>query len=88
MQDELTIIPPEMNSNASFVKGGGQMGDLIRAFDWSKTSLGDADNWSQSLRNTIALILNNRFPMLLWWGQEYISIYNDAYIPVLGTKHP
>jgi len=88
MQNELTIIPPEMNSNASFVKGGGQMGDLIRAFDWSKTSLGDADNWSQSLRNTIALILNNRFPMLLWWGQEYISIYNDAYIPVLGTKHP
>jgi hypothetical protein len=33
-------------------------------------------------------LLANRFPLLLWWGPHYISIYNDAYIPVLGTKHP
>jgi len=88
MQEKLTIIPPEMNSKASFLEGGGKMGELIRAFDWSKTSLGDTENWSQSLKNTVALILNNRFPMLLWWESEYISIYNDAYIPILGTKHP
>ena len=88
MQKGLTITPHEMNSKASFLEGGGKMGELIRAFDWRKTSLGDPENWSQSLRNTVALILNNRFPMLLWWGSEYISIYNDAYIPVLGTKHP
>ena len=64
------------------------MGELIRLFDWSQTPLGAIETWSQSLRNTVALILNNRFPMLLWWGPDYISIYNDAYIPILGTKHP
>src|SRR5215470_3056964 len=88
MQEELATVPHEMNSNTSFLEGGGKMGELIRLFDWSKTSLGPTENWSQSLRNTVALILNNRFPMLLWWGPEYISIYNDAYIPVLGLKHP
>lgn len=88
MQKGRTIIPREINSKASFLQGGGKMGELIRAFDWSQTSLGDIEDWSPGLRNTVALILNNRFPMLLWWGSEYISIYNDAYIPVLGTKHP
>jgi PAS domain S-box-containing protein len=88
MQKGRTIIPHEKNSKASFLEGGGEMGELIRAFDWNKTPLGGIENWSQSLKNTVALILNNRFPMLLWWGPDYISIYNDAYIPILGTKHP
>jgi hypothetical protein len=41
MQKGLTITPHEMNSKASFLEGGGKMGELIRAFDWGKTSLGD-----------------------------------------------
>ncbi len=33
-------------------------------------------------------MLANSFPMLLWWGPDYIFLYNDAYIPILGLKHP
>jgi hypothetical protein len=36
----------------------------------------------------VSFLLANRFPLLLWWGPEYISIYNDAYRPILGAKHP
>jgi len=68
--------------------GGGEMGERIRVFDWSKTPLGAAENWSSALRMMVNLLLANRFPLLLWWGPQYISIYNDAYRPVLGTKHP
>ena len=64
------------------------MGRLISDFDWSKTPLGPIDSWPQSLRTTVSLVLANRFPMLLWWGKDYICIYNDAYIPILGAKHP
>jgi len=64
------------------------MQKLIRSFDWSTTPLGSPDTWSQSLRTTVSIILSNRFPMLLWWGADYISIYNDAYMPILGKKHP
>ena len=46
------------------------------------------ESWSPTLRATTSILLANRFPMLLWWGPELISIYNDAYVPVLGAKHP
>jgi len=68
--------------------GGGQMGSLMRAFDWSTHPLGPPGNWSPSLQSTARLVLANCSPMLLWWGPHFLSIYNDAYIPVLGDKHP
>ena len=64
------------------------MGERIRAFDWSKTPLGPIESWSPALLTMVHIMLANRFPLLLWWGSQYISIYNDAYIPVLGEKHP
>ena len=72
----------------TFPSSDTTMGRLIGDLDWSKTSIGPIENWSQSLRTTVSLVLSNRFPMLLWWGKDYICIYNDAYIPILGAKHP
>jgi signal transduction histidine kinase/DNA-binding response OmpR family regulator len=71
----------------SLIAGGGDMGALIRAFDWSQTAIGPIENWSPTLRIMVRFLLANRFPLLLWWGPHYVSIYNDAYIPVLGAKH-
>jgi PAS domain S-box-containing protein len=83
---------PSQNSlqNISFLKGGGEMGELIRTKDWSKTSVGNPDNWPQSLRTTLSIILNSKFPMFLFWGKDHICFYNDAYRPSLGNdgKHP
>lgn len=75
-------------ASADFLAGGGEMGERIRALDWSRTALGPIKHWSASLRTMVSFMLANRFPLLLWWGPEYISIYNDAYRPVLGAKHP
>jgi signal transduction histidine kinase len=71
-----------------FLDDGGEMGALLRSTDWSNTPIGPAESWSQSLRMMVSLLLANRFPLLLWWGPQYISIYNDAYRPILGNKHP
>jgi PAS domain S-box-containing protein len=67
-----------------------EMGNLIRAKDWSRTPVGPIDSWPQSLRTTLSIILNSKFPMFLWWGPELICFYNDAYRPSLGKdgKHP
>ena len=67
---------------------GGEAGALARSIDWSRTAIGPVERWSQALRSTVALILHNHSPMLLWWGPEFIQIYNDAYRPVLADKHP
>ena len=64
------------------------MGELIRSLDWGATPIGPIESWSPALRMMVQFLLANRFPMLLWWGAQYISIYNDPYRPILGNKHP
>ncbi len=63
------------------------MGALMRSFDWSRTALGPVNSWPQSLRTTVSICLNSRFPMILWWGPQLTVLYNDGYIPMLGAKH-
>jgi signal transduction histidine kinase len=62
--------------------------DLIRARDWSTTPIGPADGWSPSLRTALSICLESRFPILIWWGPEFVMLYNDAYAPLIGSKHP
>ncbi len=64
------------------------MGELVRSMDWSRTPLGPSRDWPVSLKTMVGVVLHNRFPMLMWWGPEMIQVYNDAYRPVLGHKHP
>ena len=75
---------------SEFLSDGGEMGGIIRSQDWSSTSIGSIDNWPQSLLTTLSIILNSNFPMFLFWGENHICFYNDAYRPSLGDdgKHP
>lgn len=73
----------------SFLEGGGQMGALMRAHDWSTSPLGEPAQWPDVLKSAVATCLNSRFPMVVWWGPQLIMLYNDAWQPILGdTKHP
>jgi PAS domain S-box-containing protein len=83
------VQPAAANSAVShFLAGGGDMGALMRAMDWSSTPLGPIETWSQTLRMMVRLILSNRLQMFLWWGPRFTQIYNDASWPALGDKHP
>lgn len=66
------------------------MGELTRAFDWSKTSLGSPEVWSQSCLTSVYIMLTSKFPSLVFWGKELVTFYNDAFRPSLGNegKHP
>lgn len=66
----------------------GEMAALIQAFNWGATAIGAPETWSPALRMMVPLLLANRFPLLLWWGPDYIQIYNDPYRPIPGDKHP
>lgn len=69
--------------------GQSQTAELIRETDWTKSSLGTISTWPTSLKVSIQLCLDSKFPMYIWWGPEYINIYNDAYITLAGRKnHP
>src|SRR5689334_427234 len=56
--------------------------------DWSRTPLGSPDTWPASLRTIADVVFKNQFPMALWWTDELLTLYNDAYRPILGGKHP
>jgi signal transduction histidine kinase len=73
-----------------FLQGGGEMGELTRNYDWSSTPVGPVSQWPVHLRTTVSLLLSSKFPMFLWWGEDMIQFYNDAYRPSLGVtgKHP
>lgn len=78
-----------VNSYA-FLEGGGELGELVRNYDWANTPVGPVDTWPLPLRTTVGIILHSGFPMFLWWGDEMTQFYNDAYRPSLGEdgKHP
>jgi len=72
----------------SFLKGNGEMATLVRKKNWEATELGPIEQWPQSLRITVSIVLNSQFPMFIWWGPKMITIYNDAYRMIAGEKHP
>jgi PAS domain S-box-containing protein len=76
-------------TSADFLAGGGEMGALTRAHDWSATPLGKPESWPQSLRTAVRILLNTNHPMFIWWGPELIQFYNDAYRQTMGPeRHP
>lgn len=64
------------------------MGALMRRHDWKATPLGDPADWPQSLRSAVSIMLNSRYPIALYWGPELALLYNDAWSPIPGSKHP
>ena len=73
---------------ADWLVGGGELGALIRAKDWAATPLGPIDAWPQSLRSCVSHLLPSRAQIVLFWGPDFVTVYNDAYRPVFGGKHP
>ncbi|MDQ1183445.1 hybrid sensor histidine kinase/response regulator [Agrobacterium larrymoorei] len=78
----------DMGAFASWPVGGGEAGALVRAFDWSKTSLGPIAHWSQTLRLKVNSVVNSPIPQVLMWGPDHVMIYNDGYTEIAGNYHP
>ena len=85
-----SIPPPPSRSPrlVSGIHGSGAMADLIRAHPWSRTPLGRVETWPETLLTTVNTVLGCQFPALVFWGPQFILLYNDAMIPLQAEKHP
>ncbi len=83
----MSVVPAE-DAAASLFAGPGDVRGRCRALDWSATPLGPVDEWPQSLRSVVSLVLGSGFPAIVLWGPELVQVYNDGYVPFLGAKHP
>lgn len=73
---------------SAFPPTSGELASLMRARDWSTTHLGPIADWPQHLKSAVTLMLPADAQIVLFWGAEFIALYNDAYAPTIGDKHP
>ncbi len=64
------------------------MAALIEGRDWSRSPLGPLEDWSPTLKAATAMILPADSQIVMFWGPDFAAIYNDAYAPTIGDKHP
>lgn len=99
-QEEMEIFPSQAGRSSPILNGenadplvwltssSGEVSKVIRERNWSVTSLGPVELWPGSLTNTLSLCLNSLFPMTINWGPDDVLFYNDAFLPIIGDKHP
>ncbi len=80
--------PRAKDGSPDFIAGGGEMGARMRSHDWAATALGSPGAWPQALRSALGICLNTRFPIAIYWGPDLALLYNDAWSPIPGAKHP
>lgn len=67
---------------------GGEAGAILRRIDWGRKPIGPVSRWPQSLRTALSICLASRHPICIIWGRDRLYLYNDAYAPIVGAKHP
>ncbi len=86
IENKLKIPTPGV---MSFLDGGGDMGERMRAFDWTSSPLGAPSHWPAGLRTALRIMLTTNVPVFIFWGGERTCFYNDAYTQSLHPKkHP
>src|SRR5246500_4802465 len=84
----MSIFREKSPNGSEGASGASGVAALIRAFDWSTTSLGPIDGWPAHLKGTVSLMLPAKAQIVLFWGPDFVALYNDAYAPTIGDKHP
>lgn len=78
----------EAEAREALFAGTGEARAALRAVEWSGTPPGNVREWPQSLKTIVTTMLHSRFPTCIFWGPQFVQVYNDAWIAVLGTSHP
>ena len=76
------------HSLEAIFEAGGEMGKRMRELHWEDTPVGGMESWPQSLRSALSICLNTPFPICIYWGPEYVLLYNEAWSAIPGDKHP
>lgn len=61
-----------------------KMTELIKDFDWSKTSLGPVNSWPACFQTSVMLMLSSPQAVWLGGGKDNIMLYNDNFRALMG----
>ncbi|MFZ3140543.1 ATP-binding protein [Polaromonas sp.] len=85
MPENLTEHIPGPQTSG-FLANGGEMGALISAQDWSGSALGSPAGWPRALKSMVATLLSSPQPIIMGWGPEFLSFFNDSALPMIGAR--
>src|SRR5262250_3229909 len=77
---------PARTSSLAFLAGGGEAGERLRSLDWTRHPLGPPEQWPQSLKTIVRVMLDSRFAMWMAWGPQLTFFCNDADLPTVGLR--
>jgi PAS domain S-box-containing protein len=86
LRDHVSAAP--VHNTPGFLSGGGELGALIRGYDWSLTPLSDPHTWPRNLQTAIRILLASPEPVWIGWGPELLTFYNDSCKTLIGDRHP
>ena len=79
-REEQAVRPGEDVGTASVARRpdrGARLVGVARRFD---------EGWPPSLRTALSICRESRLPILIWWGPEFVMLYNDAYAPLIREQ--
>ncbi len=82
------FAPDQASFDLNFLRNGGDVGALLQSRDWTGSPLGYPANWSPTLKTLMSTLLPAKAQIVLFWGPKFVALYNDAYVPTIGAKHP
>ncbi|KAM0280660.1 hypothetical protein ACHAQH_003968 [Verticillium albo-atrum] len=62
--------------------------DVVESADWDNTPLGPMDGWPPLLQQTYSQMLCNSQPTAIYWGEDFTTVYNEAFSLLVGSRHP
>ncbi|SPQ17804.1 beebe2d5-08c2-455b-abdd-f494c907cdc7 [Thermothielavioides terrestris] len=92
--DDLVLAPPQLRTTFDWTQIPIDDPNLdahhrfARSIDWASTALGPVEGWPLELRIMSSMVMGSPHPAALYWGKDYVAIYNEAYISLAGQKHP
>jgi PAS domain S-box-containing protein len=79
-----TVVLDKVNDRAT----AASVVDLLETVDWASSPLGPRSEWPACLQAAIGIMCPSQAQIVMFWGQEFVALYNDAYAPTIGYKHP
>lgn len=79
-----TVVLDKVNDRAI----ASPVADLLNMVDWASSPLGPRSEWPASLQSAVNIMLPSQAQIVLFWGSEFVALYNDLYAPTIGYKHP
>jgi len=68
--------------------GNDEISRHIESGNWDQSILGPPSEWPACLKAAVNIMLPSKAQIVLFWGTDFVALYNEPYAPTIGQRHP